>query len=134
LKDERRWLTIWLIEVPDIHVGFCTDLYPDRPKGDKDDSVIISTQMMFSGARYAIQHPGSKSDDVGQYLAGMEGSLRTYEALVAQKPKDRQPALDDLLTKREAGRLRQGAGCGALQEIEGTSYGERAIDRSMETA
>jgi hypothetical protein len=104
-KEERRWLTLWLIEVPDIHAAYCTDLYPDRPKGDKADSFIISTQMMFSGARYAIQHPGSTADDIGQFIAGVEGSLRTYEVLVVQKPKDQQPALDELLKKRAAGTL-----------------------------
>jgi hypothetical protein len=104
-KEERRWLTIWLIEVPDIHIGVCSNLYPDRPKGDKNDSFIIATQMMFSGARYAIQHPGSPSTDFGQYQAAVEGSLRVYEVLLAQKPKDRQPALDDLLKRREAGTL-----------------------------
>jgi len=104
-KDERQWLTIWLIEVPDIHVGFCTDLYPNRPKGDKADSSIISVQMMFSGARYAIQHPKSTADDINQYVAGVEGALRMYEVLIAQKPKDQQPGLDDLLKRREAGTL-----------------------------
>jgi hypothetical protein len=104
-KDERSWLTIWLIEVPDIHVGFCTDLLPALSKGDKNDAFIIRTQLMFSGARYAIQKPGSTADDEAQYMAGVEGALRTYEVLVAQKPKDQLPALDELLKKREAGTL-----------------------------
>jgi hypothetical protein len=104
-KEERRWLTYWLIEVPDIHVGFCTDLLPDLPKGDKKDSNFIATQMMFSSARYAIQHGGGSSDSVEQYQAGVEGALKVYENLLAQNPKDRNPRLDDIVQKREAGTL-----------------------------
>jgi hypothetical protein len=102
---ERRWLTIWLIEVPDIHVGFCTDLIPGRPKGEKNDIALISTQMMFSGARYAIKHPETTSNDIAQYEAGVEGMLRMYEVLVQQKPADRLRGLDELLQKRADGTL-----------------------------
>jgi len=27
-KDERQWLTLWLVEVPDIHVPLCTEFFP----------------------------------------------------------------------------------------------------------
>src|ERR1700744_944026 len=54
-KEERRWLIFWLTEVPDIHVSVCA-LLPDMPKDDKKDSTIIFGQMMFAGAKYAIQH------------------------------------------------------------------------------
>jgi hypothetical protein len=97
-KDERRWLTFWLIEVPDIHVSFCTDLLPDRPK-DKNDGVFVSTQMMFSSARYAIQHDGGSSDSVEEYQAGVEGALKVYQALLSLHPKDREPGLDDLVQR-----------------------------------
>jgi len=103
-KEERRWLTLWLIEVPDIHVKVCT-LLPNLPKGDKKDSNIIFTQMMFSSAGYAIQHMNDPSDDLAQYSAGVNGALRLYEILLAANPKDRQPALDDLVQKRDAGTL-----------------------------
>lgn len=103
--DERRWLTVWLIEVPDIHIGYCLGVLPDLPKGNKNDVNIIATQLMYSGARYAIEHPGSTAEDPGQYIAGVRGTLLVYEVLVAQKPKDRLAALDDLLKQRDAGTL-----------------------------
>ena len=103
-KDERKWLTYWLIEVPDIHVGLCTDLLPDRPK-DKNDGAFISTQMMFSSARYAIQHGGGSSESVEQYQAGLEGALKAYEAILPLHPKDRAPGLDDLVQRQSAGML-----------------------------
>jgi hypothetical protein len=102
-KEERHWLTIWLIEVPDIHVGFCTDLLPDIPK--KKDGEIIPIQMVYSSARYAIQHDGSSSTSIEQYEAGVEGALKVYEVLLQDHPKDRDPKLDDLIQRRTAGTL-----------------------------
>jgi len=104
-KDERRWLTMWLIEVPDIHVSLCLGLLPDLPKGSKQDSDIVATQLMFSSASYAIKHLAEPSDPTDQYQAGVEGSLRAYEALIAARPKDRQTKLDDLVQRRAAGTL-----------------------------
>jgi hypothetical protein len=104
-KDERKWLTIWLIEVPDIHVGLCTDLLPDVPK--KRDGEIIPIQMVYSSARYAIQHDGGSSTSVEQYQAGVEGALKVYEALLADHPKDRDPALDELVQRRNTGTLKE---------------------------
>ncbi len=103
-QEERRWLTLWLIEVPDIHVSVCT-LLPDLPKSDKKDSNIIFTQMVFSAGRYAIQHLNSPADELAQYLAGVEGSLHVYQVLLAQNPKDRQPKLDELVQKKDDGTL-----------------------------
>jgi hypothetical protein len=104
-KEERRWLTVWLIEVPDIHVGFCLELLPELPKGSKQDSDIIGIQLMYSGARYAIQHLGSSADSIDQYQAGVNGALKVYDALLAIRPKDRQAKLDDLLQRRTSGTL-----------------------------
>jgi hypothetical protein len=102
-KDERQWLTIWLIEVPDIHVKICTLI--DLPKGSKKDSDVIFSAMMFGGAREAIEHKDDPVDELAQYRAGMASALKVYELLIAQNPKDRQPALDDLIQKRGAGTL-----------------------------
>lgn len=103
-KAERQWLTIWLIEVPDIHVQVCT-LLPDMPKGDKKDSNILFVQMMFGGAKYAIEHKDDPVNELAQFQAGVPSALRLYEVLLAQNPKDRQPKLDDLVARMHAGTL-----------------------------
>ena len=48
-----------------------------------------------------------KDDRLAEYQAGVEGALRVYEVLVKANPKDRQPYLDDLIQRREAGTLAQ---------------------------
>jgi len=104
LIDQREWLLKWLIDVPDIHVQVCV-LLPDLPKGDKKDSNVIFMQMMLSSARYAIEHKDEPVNSIAQYQAGVRGALRVYEVLLAQNAKDRQPALDDLIKKRDDGSL-----------------------------
>jgi hypothetical protein len=44
---------------------------------------------------------------LAEYQAGVEGALRVYEVLVKANSKDRQPYLDDLIQRREAGTLAQ---------------------------
>lgn len=99
---EREWTLRWIIEVPDIHVTACMIL-DKLPKGDKKDSSEIFVAETFSQAAYRIQNPDKKGDELGEYQAGVEGALRVYEALVKANPKDRQPYLDDLLRRRDAG-------------------------------
>ena len=103
-KEERRWLIFWLTEVPDIHVSVCA-LLPDMPKDDKKDSAIIFGQMMFAGAKYAIQHKDDPANNLAQFQAGLAGAIRLYEGLVSQNPKDRQPKLDELVERLHAGTL-----------------------------
>jgi hypothetical protein len=104
-KNEREWLTIWLIQVPDIHVGLCSSLLPGRTKGNKQDEDLLAVQVMFSSARYAIQHSGGDTKSLDQYQEGVEGALRMYEALIVEKPKDRRPEMDELIQRKKDGTL-----------------------------
>ena len=62
--------------------------------------------MMFSGAAFAIEHSDQASDQLAVSLAGLEGALKTYEAILKAKPKARWEYLDDLIAKREKGELK----------------------------
>ena len=104
-KEERAWLIKFLIQVPDLHVGICADLLGDLPKGSKKDTDLLVLQPTFSSARYAIQHGGGNASSLDQYQAGMLGTLTTYENMVKVKPADKQPAMDELLKKRDDGSL-----------------------------
>ena len=63
--------------------------------------------MVFSQAAFILQNPEKKDDRLAEYQAGVEGALRVYEVLVKANSKDRQPYLDDLIQRREAGTLAQ---------------------------
>jgi hypothetical protein len=105
-KDARRWLTVWLIEVPDISVKVCPALLAPLLGEKKNHAAEILTQMMFSVAAFTIKNPTAAADDVGTYTAGVEGSLRTYEAILRTTPKARWEALDKLLAMRDQGALK----------------------------
>jgi len=104
--ENRRWFVLWLVQVPDISVHACT-IFDKLAKSGKKDSDLIFGQMVFSQAAFIIQNPEKKDDRLPEYQAGVEGALRIYEALVKANPKDRQPYLDDLIQRREAGTLAQ---------------------------
>ena len=102
-KDERQWVTLWLIEVPDIHAQAC--LIFDMPKGSKKDSDVIFSALMFGGARVAIEHKDEPVNPLAQFKAGVRSAVAVYELLLTAKAKDRDAVMDDLVTKRDAGTL-----------------------------
>lgn len=108
-KSAREWLTLWLVEVPDISVTLCTDylsgLYEKKKDRDKNYAPEIATQMMFSSAAFMIEHPDQATDDIAVNKAGLEGSLKAYEAILQAKPKVQWAFLDDLIAKRDKGTL-----------------------------
>ncbi len=104
-KDARRWLTVWLIEVPDITVSVCDLL--DTPRSAKKYSGEIETQRIYSASAFIIEHPNSANDQRTVYRAGLEGALKAYEAIRQQKPKYVWPFLDELRQKRDSGALQE---------------------------
>jgi hypothetical protein len=104
-KDARKWLTVWLIAVPDISVAVCGSFMDPLLKSKKDFAPEIFTQSMYSTAAFVIEHPESKDDTEAKYLAGVEGSLRAYESLKKTNPKLDWPVLDDLIARRDANTL-----------------------------
>jgi hypothetical protein len=105
-KAAKQWLTIWLIEIPDISVNVCGALLGPVLESEKNYSAELVQQLMYSSAAFIIRNPDKATDDVAVYQAGLEGSLAAYEAILKTKPKARWAFLDDLLQKRNAGQLR----------------------------
>jgi len=104
-KEQRRWITLWLIQVPDISVKMCSNFLGPLLGANKNYSTEIVTQMPWSEAAFIIQNPDKAKDEIAVHTAGVEGSLRTYEAILKSKPKAKWPFLDDLIQKREKGEL-----------------------------
>ena len=105
-KDQFGWVLKWLVDVPDITVHACI-LLDKLPKGDKKDASTIFGGQFMGQAAFVIENPDRKDDKLAEYQAGMEGALRVYELLLNGNPKDREPYLDDLIQRREAGTLAQ---------------------------
>jgi len=103
-KDQFGWILKWVAGVPDITVHVCM-IFEKLPKGDKKDSATIFGAEMMAQTAFIIENPEKKDDQIAEFQAGVEGALRVYELLLKANPKDRQPYLDDLVQRREAGTL-----------------------------
>jgi hypothetical protein len=104
LKPEIQWIIQWTMQIPDVRVSLCPIL-DKLPKGNKKDGQTLFTAMVFAQTAFVLQNPDKQNDDLAQFQAGVEGVLRIYEFLLRNNPKDRQPYLDDLIQRREAGTL-----------------------------
>ena len=106
-KDARRWLLVWLADVPDISVTICTDYLKPLFDKDKNYSSEIVFQHTVSSAAFIIEHPEQATDDIAVNKAGLEGSLKAYEAILKAKPKAKWPFLDELIERRDKGTLEE---------------------------
>jgi hypothetical protein len=105
-KKVRQWFTGWVIEVPDITVELCGGYLEPLSKKQKNYSAEILGQMMFASAAFIIEYPEQAKDRVAVNQAGVEGALRTYEAILKEQPKAKWEFLDSLITRRDKGELR----------------------------
>lgn len=104
-KDIRGALLFFLSEVPDISVTLCTSVFGESKQFKGDYEAELMGQMAYSQAKFIIEHPDKAQDEAAVYLAGVEGVLRTWQAIKAAKPKAKFPLLDELLEKQKAGTL-----------------------------
>ena len=103
--DARRWLALWLLEVSDLRVPFCPEvLGADVPTRQRLRSEVLA-QITYSGMVYLIENPSNHAAVADIYLAGIQGALRAYEAILRTQPAARSPFLDDLLARRDGGEL-----------------------------
>jgi hypothetical protein len=109
LNKEARTLSeallLFLIKAPDIHVHVCTNVLGDYKKIKGDYAPTIAAQLAFSQAKFVIEHPDQANDEYQEYLAGVEGVLKTYQNIKRAKPKVKIDPLEDLLLKQQAGQL-----------------------------
>ena len=69
-------------------------------KGDYQAELMGQTA--YSQAKFIIEHPDKAQDEAAVQLAGVEGVLRTWQAIKTLKPKAKFPLLDDLLAKQQS--------------------------------
>jgi len=105
LFPEREWARQWVLENPDVRIRMCLQLLPDlrRPRY-KFRSEIVE-QMMLSSAAFLIEHPDKAGDHLAENVAGLQGVLKVYGAIVKSNPDARVQALDEMLEKERRGQL-----------------------------
>lgn len=101
-KEIRGALLLFLTEVPDISVTLCTNVFGESKDFKGDYQAELMGQTAYSQAKFIIEHPDKAQDEAAVQLAGVEGVLRTWQAIKTLKPKAKFPLLDELLAKQQS--------------------------------
>lgn len=104
-RGARQALLEWIINVPDVMVKTCANMLSPIRGDDYPYAGIITFHEVLSAGIFAIEHPDEAQDDVAMYTAGVLGTLRAYELIVASDPDARHKFLDKLVDKRNSGTL-----------------------------
>jgi hypothetical protein len=104
-KKIRGEVMSWLTEAPDVAVMLCPEVLGIVRDDLDDDAATLVVQMMFSQAKFILEHPDKATDQHAVNVAGVEGVLRTYAAMQAKKPKLAIPEFDRLVKLQASGQL-----------------------------
>ncbi|MBZ5520956.1 MAG: hypothetical protein LAP21_01725 [Acidobacteriia bacterium] len=105
LNDDAKWALQWLADVPDVNVTPCPTPLGDLVPSDYKYAPRIFSIYVLSMGVYSIEHPAKAEDETPQYVAGVEGALKAYKAILKTKPGARSEELDDLADKQADGKL-----------------------------
>jgi len=65
----------------------------------------ITRQYMLASGAFIIENPEKAGDTKAMNLAAVESVLKTYQAILQQRPDAKAKPLDDLLKKQNQGKL-----------------------------
>lgn len=102
-KNARGWAITWIIETDKVSVMVCSLILGVEEKY-KYSSELIS-QYTIGMAAFKLANPERAKDEDAAQLAGVESAIRAYEAIVNEKPKNRNAFMDELITRRTNGTL-----------------------------
>ena len=103
--ENRRWLMDWVERTADVDIPICPDLLRPLEKTKKMHGQEIYNQMIFSSAAYIISNPTKSQNNLAICRAGLEGSLRAYQAILYGRPDSRWKFMDDLVARQTQGTL-----------------------------
>jgi hypothetical protein len=89
----------------DIHVPPCPTVLSEFNGMKYTYSHTITRQYMLASAAFLIENPDKAADTKAINLAAVESALKTYQAILQQKPDAKAQQLDDLLKKQSQGKL-----------------------------
>lgn len=103
--QQRQWATDFIVRIPDLHLELCDGVI-SMPLQDGNENYTnqLSMQFMYSSAAFMLQHPKVK-DAVKIQTAGVEGTLKAYEAILKVDKNARFDFLDGLMQQKKDGQL-----------------------------
>jgi hypothetical protein len=107
LNKDIKWALDWVNDVPDVTVDLCWAPLAGAITSNYKYRTRIAGQFALSSAAFIVEHPDKTNDKVAQYLAGVEGSLQVYKAILKSDPDAKSEDLDELLQKQKDGKLEE---------------------------
>jgi hypothetical protein len=104
---EREQVINWVIAIPDVYATFCPSILDKMNRRDKKDRLDLIAAMRRDQTEFALMSAEKKDDHFAKCEEGVDAFLNVHAALVKSNPKDRQPFLDELFDRSEAGTLAQ---------------------------
>jgi hypothetical protein len=100
-KDDRQWIIVWLIQIPDITVTACgaTMTWEENYRYSGE---LMATEMSGSAA-YIIQHPEKAKDKEAAGKAGFESALKAYSVILASDAASHSKKMDEMLNLQASG-------------------------------
>lgn len=92
-------------DVHDVHVLLCPALLSEFSGMKYVYAHTITRQYMLASGAFQIENPDKAADAKATDLAAVESVLKTYQAILKQKPDAKAKPLDDLLKKQNQGKL-----------------------------
>jgi hypothetical protein len=105
VNKDGEWALNRLSEAHDIHVPLCPALLSEFSGMKYTYAHAITRQYMLASGAFIIENPGKAGDTKAMNLAAVESVLKTYSAILQQKPEAKAKPLDDLLKKQSQGKL-----------------------------
>jgi hypothetical protein len=104
----REWLLQFVIEAPDFHVKGCPGPLDVLAKNeDGPYARLLYVQSIFGMAAFVLESPKKAGDWVAVQAAGIESTLKAYQAILRADSEARWKELDRLVAAQKAGKLRQ---------------------------
>ncbi len=103
LQSQRDHMTIVVVEAPDLNPTTCADEMP-WIKGKYRYANELNIVHLLSATAYLINN-GPKRDEQAAHLAGLEGAIKAYQAMVRQTGKAKWQPMEELVTKYTSGEL-----------------------------
>jgi hypothetical protein len=106
-NKDRAWLLEFIIEAPDFEVKGCTGPLDALAKDEEGPYArILYVQSVFGMASFMFENPKKSEDWAAVQTAGIESTLKAYEAILKADPDAHWKELDRLVGVRGKGRLR----------------------------
>jgi len=93
-------------DVHDFHVLLCPALLSEFNGMKYAYAHTITRQYMLASGAFQIENPDKAADTKATNLAAVESVLKTYSAILQQKPDAKSKTLDDLAKKQNQGKLK----------------------------